>query len=56
MKTYLVTFFINNIPIEDADLRILAFDREQAQQVLNLKLNTGKGVPSIWNSYEIKEY
>ena len=51
LYTYKVIFYIDNIPIEGGEVIFKACDFTEALQVLNLKLNTKQGIPSIWNSY-----
>ena len=49
--TYKVIFYIDKVPVEGGEILLYAVDKEQAIQALMLRLNTGQGIPSIWNSY-----
>jgi len=49
VKDYTVTFFIEGVEVDT--LTIQAMDYEWALQVFYLMLNTGEGIPSIYDYY-----
>jgi hypothetical protein len=51
MQNYTVTFFVEGVEVEDGTLHIQAMDKEWAEQVFLLHLNTKEGIPSIYDYY-----